>query len=319
VEIRIDVAGKSDRYTVWVDEQSETFAFDAASSPDMISVDGRGSLVAEFRQSKPLPELIYQVKNDDLPGRLWAVQHLTAQYPSDPSVVAAIRFLLESKAPWVLKAEATLQLRAIQTDEAQALILAQLNHSDQRIRKAAVIALGSRYTEAARTALRKVMATENNDDVASTALVSLAKIDGSLSLEAVTAFSENESWYDSKRVAGLKALEILAATHLVPHKGGFVTHAKNFASVRYNYAVRQQALKTWAACSPHDQILGERLTSFAQTDILPVRITAIELLATLKITRAIPVLEDVLRRNGDSDIRQSAQTAIAAIRAGSTQ
>ncbi|MEX1140157.1 MAG: M1 family aminopeptidase [Bacteroidota bacterium] len=314
VEIRIDAGGASRRETVWVDEQSTTFVFDAVAEPQMISVDGRGALVAELLQSKTLGELIYQARNDDLPGRLWAVQQLSTQYSSDPSVVAAIRSLVEGKAPWILKAEATLQLRTIYSDEAQSLLLAQLSQEDYRVKKAAVIALGSRYTEAARTALKRVALTEPNDDVSSTALVSLAKIDGSLSLEAITEFSENESWYDSKRIAGLKAMEVLAGTHGVPQKGRFIPSAKKFADVRYNYAVRQQALKTWAVCSPGDPSLAERLTSFAQNDILPVRLTAIELLAKLKIARAIPILEDVVRRNGDSDIRYAALKAVNEIR-----
>ncbi len=314
VEIRIDGGGTSRRQTVWVEEQSETFAFDASTTPHMISVDGRGALVAELRHQKSLSELIYQAQNDDLPGRLWAMQQLTAQYPSDPSVVATIRILLENNASWILKAEGTLQLRTIQTDEAQSLLFAQLNAGDHRVRKAAVIALGARYTDAARAALRRVIEVEKNDDVAATALVSLATIDGSLSLESIGRSLGTESWYDSKRIASLKAMEILASKHLVPHRNRFVTFAKPFAAVKYNYAVRQQALKTWAACSPSDPMLTERLTTFAQNDILPVRITAIELLAKLKIMRAIPVLEEVLRRNGDSDIRHSAREAISVIR-----
>jgi aminopeptidase N len=314
VEIRIDAGGASMRRTVWVEEQSETFVFDAASSPDMISVDGRGALVVELRQPKTLAELIYQSGHDDLPGRLWAAQQLAAQYPSDPAVIAAFRSILETQAPWILKAEATLQLRAIQSEEAQSLLLAQLKQSDPRIRKAAVIALGARYTDIARNALKQVMETERNDDVASTALVSLAKIDGSLSLETITKYSEKESWYDSKRLAGLKAVEILAGTHLVPQKRRFVTWVKQFAHVKYNYAVRQQAIKAWAACSQNDKDLLERLTSFARNDILPVRLTAIELLGTLKASQALPVLEEVVRRNGDSDIRHAAREALDAIR-----
>ena len=315
VEIRIDGGGTSQRRTVWVEEQSETFAFDAVTTPDMVSIDGRGALVAEVRHEKPLMELIVQAKNDDLPGRLWAMQQLVAQYESDPSVVATIRTILESNTPWILKAEGTLQLRAIQSDEAQLILLTQLTDTDHRIRKAAVIALGSRYTDAARVALKRIIDTDKNDDVASTAMVSLAKIDGALSLEFIRKVLERDSWYDSKRIGALKAMEILASTHLVPQKSRFVTFAKTYADVKYNYSLRQQAFKTWPASAPGDKVLAERLTSFAQNDILPVRITAIELLAELKLTRAIPVLEDVVRRNGDSYIRHSAREAITALRA----
>lgn len=313
VEIRIDAAGKVQRQVVWVDEAEETYHFDVTGVPDMVSFDGRGALVAEIRHKKPIGELLYQVLNDEIPGRMLALEQLVADHPTDPAVVAAVRNLLESDAHWIVKAEAVARLRTIGSSDAEEILLSHLGAEEEHIRKSAVIALGARYTDRARERLRLVAQTDTSDDIAATALVSLAKIDGALSMELLERFAASRSWYDVKRIAALKAMEILADVHFVPHRTQFVPHARRFADTRYHYAVRQQALTTWAACAPADLQLINRLTSFARNDILPVRLTAIEILAQLGVREALPALEEVAAYNGDSDIRHAARLAIEAI------
>lgn len=313
-EIRIDAAGTTTRQVVWIDEAEETYLFDVSAPPDMVSFDGRGALVADLRQKKPLGELLYQIRNDEISGRLWALQQLAKEYSTDPAVVGALRDLLESDAYWIVKAEALAQLRTIRSSDAEDILLTQLHSEDYYVRKSAVIALGSRYTDRAREALRHAAQTDSSDDIAATALVSLAKIDGALPMDLLERFAGSRSWYDVKRIASLKAMEILADVHLVPHKAQFVPLARRFADTRYHYALRQQALTTWAACAPTDVQLINRLTSFAKNDILPVRLTAIEILAQLGVREALPALEEVAASNGDSDIRHAARRAIDNIR-----
>lgn len=56
-----------------------------------------------------------------------------------------------------------------------------------------------------------------------------------------------------------------------------------------------------------------KAASFARNDILPVRLTAIEILAQLGVREALPALEEVAAYNGDSDIRHAARLAIETI------
>ncbi len=307
VEIRIDANGKTQKYRVWVERQSEHFVFDTDSAPDMVSFDGRGALVADIRFEKSPAELVHQLNNDELPGRLRALRQLAERYPSNPETLNAIRSLLASDAHWSLKAEGTLLLKNLGSNDAETLLLSRLSAQEYHSRKAAVIALGSRFTDAARSALRKTVESEKNDDVAATALVSLATVDPSLSPEYLRSQLQKDSWYDVKRLAALKAIEILASNRFVPL-------VREYVNTKYNYELRQQALKSWAACSPTDAQLMEKLISTVKNDILSVQNYAMEILGTLKDPRAIPVLEETARRSGDIDVRKAARDALEEVK-----
>jgi len=164
---------------------------------------------------------------------------------------------------------------------------------EYHIRKASAIALGSRYTESSRKGLRTVISTDPVDDVAATALVSLARIDGSLSPDLFQSQFRKPSWYHSREIAALTAIQILASDHRLPTIARFIPLVREYAGLKHNYALRQQALKTWATCSPTDPELHDRLILAASADILSVRSTALELLGSLKIERALPALQEI--------------------------
>ena len=314
VEIRIDAKGKTQRQRVWIEHQSEHFVFDIDSAPDMVSFDGRGALVADIRFEKNPKELAYQLSNDELPGRLRALRQLAGRYASNPVTLSAIRSLLASEAHWSLKAEATLLLKKIDSNDAEKLLLSQLAAKEYHSRKAAVIALGSRFTDAARAALRKTIDSEKNDNVAATALVSLAAIDTSITSDYLRSQLRNNSWYDVKRLAALKAIEILATDHAVNQPEEFVPLMREYVNTKYNYEIRQQALKSWAACAPTDGALMEKLLLTVRNDILSVQNNAMEILGKLKDPRAIPVLEETARKSGDIDVRKAARDALEEVR-----
>lgn len=313
VEIRIDAGGKTTRHVVWVDEAEEQFFFDAESAPDMVSVDGRGALVADIRHEQSLPELLYQISHDEIPGRMRALRQLITRHAGHPDVAPAIRALLDSDVHRIVKAEAMSLLRSVESAEVERMLLDQTGASEDAVRKAAVIALGYRHTNAAREALRRIADSDPDDDIAATALVSLARIDPALAPEWIRGFLERSSWYDVKRLASLKALEIRASAGGID-PGRIADWVRPYTDMRYNYAVRQQALETWVVCTPTDARLLDRLIQTAQRDILPVRLAAIDHLAALKVRRALPALEEVARLNGDSDIRFAARKAIDSIR-----
>ena len=314
VEIRIDAKGKTQRHRVWIERQAEHFVFDADSAPDMVSFDGRGDLVADIRFEKSSKELVYQLNNDELPGRMRALRQLTSRHASNPSTLNAIRSLLASDVHWSLKAEATMLLRDLHSNDTESLLLSQLSAKNYHERKAAVIALGSRFSDAARTALRKTIDSEKNDDVAATALVSLAKIDPTLSPEYLRSQLRRDSWYDVRRLGVLKAVEVLASEYSVNQPERFVPLVRDYINTKYNFELRQQALKSWAACAPTDVKLIDQLLLTVKNDILAVQTAAMELLGRLKDARAIPVLEDAARKSGDIDVRKAARDALEEIR-----
>jgi HEAT repeat protein len=140
-----------------------------------------------------------------------------------------------------------------------------------------------------------------------TALVSLSKIDRSLTVDYLESHLRRTMWYDVNRLAVLTAIQNLADKKFLPL-------VKEHASLKYNYAIRQQALNSWAACAPADPELTDALMTFAKSDILPVQTTALELLGRLKSERALPFLDELVRTNGDGDVRKAARDALDEIR-----
>ncbi len=255
---------------------------------------------------KDIDELLYQLSNDELPGRFWALHELAQKFPSNPRTLAELRTIIGGNSHWSLRAEATYLLQNFHSDETQAILLDQIKSTDYHLRKAAVLALGSRFTDAARETLHHIADSDPNDDVTATALVALSKIDTQLSLGYLQQFLNKKSWYDVKRIAALKVMENYG-------KADFASLIKENASMKYNYGVRQQALNSWGACAPSDPQFIDALLKVAKNDILPVRSTAITLLGKLKIEQALPVLEEIRAKNGDSDIRKAAKDAIEEI------
>ena len=309
IEIRVDAGGKTTRTKVWINNEEEEYLLEVPQEPDMVSIDGIGRLVSELRHAKGTSELVYQATHDDLSGRLWAIRKLVEHSASDPQVLETLKEIFASNVHWSLKAEGTLLLKNLESKAAEELLLAQLKSQDYHVRKAAVIALGSRFTSGSRSSLRSVIEKDRVDDVAATAIVALARVDPSMSADYLKSQAEKKSWYDVRRIAVLQAIALLGRPELA-------SIARDNVSDHYNYQVRSDALKAWAACSAGDPELATRLIDAARGEILPVREEAMALLGQLKIEQALPVLEELAARNGDSDVRNSARTAIDKILRG---
>ncbi len=61
---------------VWLEKKTETFEFRLKSKPLLVRFDYGNNLLKEWTFNKPEEELVYQAKNDDVTGRLWAVNEL---------------------------------------------------------------------------------------------------------------------------------------------------------------------------------------------------------------------------------------------------
>ena len=75
--------------SIWLTERSQSFEFDVAEQPLMIRFDEGDILLKEWTLNKTVPELLYQLNNDSLIGRLWAANELQ-QHVDDPVVRSAL-------------------------------------------------------------------------------------------------------------------------------------------------------------------------------------------------------------------------------------
>ena len=74
---------------VWLKNKVEKFDFEFASEPLLVRFDEGNYLLKEITFNKSLPELMYQAENDDMIGRLTAVNELRS-FSSDKSARAGM-------------------------------------------------------------------------------------------------------------------------------------------------------------------------------------------------------------------------------------
>ena len=82
-------AGKKEE-SIWLNNQSQTFEFDVAEQPLMVRFDEGDILLKEWSLDKPVSELLYQLKHDNLIGRLWVINKLSG-HTDDPRVRSALK------------------------------------------------------------------------------------------------------------------------------------------------------------------------------------------------------------------------------------
>jgi aminopeptidase N len=83
VSIKLVTPGKTDIRKVWIKEREETFEFPLETKPLLVRFDEDNVLIKEIIFPKERDELLYQLKNDDVIGRMDAAAALLA-FQDDP-------------------------------------------------------------------------------------------------------------------------------------------------------------------------------------------------------------------------------------------
>ena len=303
VEITVATSKGMKREVVWVKHGVDQFLLGCDEKPLMVSFDGKGALVADIRFEKPLEELIYQVKHDELPGKIRALRQMAERFPVQQKTLQLIREILTGDLFWGLKAEAARLLAKIRTPESEKVILTALKADDYKIRKAAVLALSNFRQAFAGKTLKKVIKNDTHTDVVGTAIIALAKINPKANIDFIRQQLNRPAWYDEITLACLKAFAIIGDKRLV-------ADIKPFTQPRYNVHLRTNALNAWKSCAPDDKNLHDLLLKYAEREKVEVQSLAIEMLGALKVAGAEPILEKVLANSGDLDFRIAAENTL---------
>lgn len=306
IEVTVATAAETWTRTVWVEKATEHVLLPSAEKPLMVSVDGDGDLVAEIRFEKPLTELVYQLQNDALGGRLRALRQLAARFPHRQQTLEAFRAVLTGDAFWGLSAEAAELLGEIRGDGALALVDLALGSSDYRVRKAAVLALPRFAVGEAEARLRRIVAEDPASDVVGTALVALAKANPEVDAEIFEKQLMRDAWWDEIKIACLEAIEALERPELA-------AIARRYAGDGYNQDVRTAALAAWEASAPDDAELHRVLLASLEEPPYPVQKHAIEALGRLAVREAAPVLEELIASAVDPTFTDLAREALEEI------
>jgi aminopeptidase N len=307
IEITIVTSKGEKKETIWVKNKSDQFLLHCDEEPLMVSFDGSGALVAEVLFDKSLDELIYQVFNDEIPGRIRAMRAMACSLPIHQKTVQTFSDILSKEYFWGLKAEATFLLGKLCTPEAEKVLLQALKSSDYRVRKAAILALRNFRKDFAKKTLRNVILQDKHTDVVGTAIVSLAKTDPTGSKDFIRSQLNRPAWYDEINLACLNAFEIMGDEQLVLDIEKFTTNE--------NHDSHQiAALAAWRSCASDVQKLHKVLMNYAEYGKYSLKWYSIELLGSLLVEEAMRILEKISNESGDNDLRVIAKEALFKIK-----
>jgi len=142
VTIKVVTAGQSETHRIWVREREEAFEFPAETKPLLVRFDAANELIKEATFPKETAELLYQLKNDDVIGRMTAAGELAA--PSHgPGALAGLSWSARSDPFWAVRRQAVEALARRPSAEVSAALQKACGDPHSSVRTAAVQALGA--------------------------------------------------------------------------------------------------------------------------------------------------------------------------------
>ena len=126
---------------VWLKEKVEEFEIACNQTPLMVRFDEGNFLLKEWTFDKTTRELIYQLKNDDVIGRMWAASEL-GKIKKDAPVVAALLESGRNDPFWSVRKAAIENMGAPKSREHTSVLKRKCVDKNSRVRAAALQALG---------------------------------------------------------------------------------------------------------------------------------------------------------------------------------
>ncbi len=174
VAVKIVTAKGPDIRKVWIREREETFEFPADTKPLLVRFDEGNTLIKEVDFPKDLDELLYQLKNDDVIGRMAAAAELP-RFKDDPRVLAGLERGAQSDPFWAVRRSAVEALAPIVSPKISALLKKACHDPSSVVRAAAVLALGERKDRTLTEFYKDVFKRDGSGRVQAEALRALGK------------------------------------------------------------------------------------------------------------------------------------------------
>jgi aminopeptidase N len=147
VNIAVETAGGKNVHTVQIKQKEELFEFPANQKPLLVRFDEGNFLLKEWRFPKETGELIYQMKNDDVIGRMWAASELE-RFKDDPKAMDSLVNSAKTDRFWAVRRNAVQTLSTFSSDSYIPLFKEKCLDKSSKVRTAALAALAN-YKRAA--------------------------------------------------------------------------------------------------------------------------------------------------------------------------
>jgi aminopeptidase N len=141
VSIKLVTPGKTDIRKVWIKEREETFEFPLEAKPLLIRFDEDNVLIKEITFPKERDELLYQLKHDDVIGRMDAAAGLLA-FKEDPQTATGLIASVQTDPFWAVRKSSLEALARLKAKNGPAVFKKACQDPDSQVRAAALVALG---------------------------------------------------------------------------------------------------------------------------------------------------------------------------------
>lgn len=174
VSVKLVTPGRTDIRTIWVEKREQTFDLPLEEKPLLVRIDPDNVLLKEIRFPKGLDELLFQLRNDDVIGRMDAAAALTA-FKDDPRTGAALAASIAADPFWAVRKIAVEALARLAPRGLMPVLKRAVRDADPRVRAAALAALGDLRDRALLGFFEERFNTDPSDRVRAEALTAIGK------------------------------------------------------------------------------------------------------------------------------------------------
>jgi len=208
VNLGFVVGGKKIVKEVWLKNKVESFDFEFASQPQLVRFDEGNYLLKEITFKKSLPELLYQAENDDMIGRLTAVNELQA-FSSDQSSRAAWARIATHDSFWAVRQAALENTRKYPDKNSVQLFRLCLKDENSKVRLSAIRLLGDMKDPAMIKLFENTFRSENSYAVKAESLRSIGKCGGTKQISFLRSAVSERSYRNVVGKAATDAINMI--------------------------------------------------------------------------------------------------------------
>ena len=194
--------------TVWIRQREETFEFDCDEKPLLVRFDEGNVLLKEWTFKKTTVELLYQLAQDDVIGRMWAASELSDR-TQDQDVIAALRRSARQDRFWAVRRNAIQAIPSSRNDIEVEFLKRRSEDENSQVRATALKSLGELRDASLSQFLRDRFRKEDSYKAQAEALRALGKSGSSSSILLLRQATAMSSPRNLIRDAAERALEAI--------------------------------------------------------------------------------------------------------------
>jgi aminopeptidase N len=210
IPVNIGFHGKDGKRVekVWLKEAEEIFEFKLNEEPFMVRFDEGNHLLKELTYPQTEEELLFQVVNDDMTGRLWATDQLK-KFHTSPKTIQKWTELAKNDEFWAVREAALQKLSEFHGSNSKETYLGAISDSNSKVRAASVNALGKLKDSSMIGDFRRIYDTDESYLVKAQALIAIGENGNQSQLRFLSDAAKVKSPRNTIKNAAEQAIELI--------------------------------------------------------------------------------------------------------------